>query len=271
MVTGFAESKEIMPYESVHKVVSDYNEAVKRISAGYELLYQAQKLAGNTAKYFYVLWDGYGRSGNSIDEETSQRVINSLKAKTWAGILEKTQARKFMTNRRYMEFEKALEKPEELPPINIETVQDFVQNLVDSAPDMLLEFVKETFNWLKPGKWAVKAYKTNAKSEYELQEKIIKSHVFDAWYSPPRLGYHSQQPMIAMDNAFHLLDGKGTAKNGSAAVTAIEEARLKGMQIAETDYFKFKWFKNGNCHIQFKRMDLVNKMNQVAGENILRP
>jgi len=33
----------------------------------------------------------------------------------------------------------------------------------------------------------------------------------------------------------------------------------------ETEYFKFKACKNGNLHLEFKRMDLVSKLNQLAG------
>lgn len=263
---GFAKTTELMPYESVYKCVANYEAAVKNIKAGYALIGEAQKLAGEFAKY----WGGlYGRgSSYDIDEYAMKAVLADLKAKTWAGILEKTQAQKFMTTKRYNDFQKALEKPDELPEITFETVRDFVENLVESAPDMILEFIKETFDWLKPGTW-MQEYKTNQKSEFEIGEKIIKSYVFDAWYSPPRLSYRAEQPMRAMDSAFHLMDGKGIP-NGSSAVAAFEAARANGMSEAETEYFKFKWYKNGNCHIQFKRMDLVAKMNQIAGENMLK-
>jgi hypothetical protein len=31
-----------------------------------------------------------------------------------------------------------------------------------------------------------------------------------------------------------------------------------------------KWYKNGNCHIEFKRMDLVAELNKRAGGNRLK-
>ena len=71
-----------------------------------------------------------------------------------------------------------------------------------------------------------------------------------------------------MDNAFHLIDGAGISKYPENAITAIENA-AKNQDFAETEYFRFQWYKNGNLHIKFKRMDLVNKINQIAGDRLL--
>ncbi|WP_459933881.1 DUF4942 domain-containing protein [Fundidesulfovibrio butyratiphilus] len=32
----------------------------------------------------------------------------------------------------------------------------------------------------------------------------------------------------------------------------------------ETSYFQCKWFKNGNLHIVFKRLDLLEKLNRIG-------
>ena len=257
----------IMRYQSITKIVADYTEAVKRIRAAYQLLGESQGLLKSLTKYPHVLPDNKTLYDNGKEVD---RILQGIKADSWRGILEKTQANKFMTQSRYDKFEKSLKEPASLPEITIETVKDFVDNLVDSAPDMLLEFIKETFDWLKPSNWSMN-YKTNQKSKYELDEKIIKPFMFQlSWNGEPKLSYYQEQSLRAMDSAFHLMDGRGTPKNGSSAFTAIKTAEQAEKREAETEYFHFKWFKNQNCHITFKRMDLVNKMNQIAGENILR-
>ncbi len=48
-------------------------------------------------------------------------------------------------------------------------------------------------------------------------------------------------------------------------VTKINEAVRDKKWEAETEYFKLKWYKVGTLHIEFKRMDLVAKMNALAG------
>uniref|UniRef100_A0A6M3ILZ6 DUF4942 domain-containing protein n=1 Tax=viral metagenome TaxID=1070528 RepID=A0A6M3ILZ6_9ZZZZ len=262
---------EIMPYETVNQIINNYNLAVNKIQTAYTLLGNAQTLLKSFMSYPHVMPNNKTLYDNGVREVKD--VLRKLKSDAWRGILEKTQAPKFMTATRYQEFERSLEKPEILPEITIESVRDFIDNLVMTAPNMLLEFIKETFNWLLPGCWN-KPYKTNEKSKYEIQEKIIKECVFsakDKYGFLPRLNYHSQQELRSMDAAFHLMDGKGIPKNGSAAYSAIKTAEQEKRMDAETEYFKFKWFNNGNCHIIFKRLDLVERMNQVAGENLLKP
>jgi hypothetical protein len=39
---------------------------------------------------------------------------------------------------------------------------------------------------------------------------------------------------------------------------------------AEIEYFKFRCFANRNLHLEFKRLDLVAKLNAVAGGMRLR-
>ena len=39
----------------------------------------------------------------------------------------------------------------------------------------------------------------------------------------------------------------------------------------QDDYFKFKWFRNGNLHIEFKREDLLTELNRVGGEGQVKP
>jgi len=227
-------SKEIMPHKTIYKIVADYSEAVKRVTAAYELLSQAEKLMKSITEYSYVLPDR-----RSLYDGDTVRVLNGLKSKAWEGILEKTQAHKIMTISRYQTFLKSLEKPNELPPINVETVSDFIKNLISSVPDMLLDFVKETFDWLHPGQWGVRQYKTNAKSKYELKSKIIKTYVFENGYeSNVHLNHRSKQPLSAMDNAFHLLDGKSIFKHESSLLSAILIATQEGKKSAETEYFK---------------------------------
>ena len=260
--------KTMVPYMPVYEIVNNYNIAVEKVKTAYGLLREAQNLLKSVSKYgCYVLPQGHGSlSGWDMDN-----VLKKIKADAWRGLFERTQAQKFMTTKRCQEFERSLEKPEALPEISVKSVQDFVDNLIKAAPDMLLEFITETFNWLKPGVWSIKKYKTNEKAKYELQEKVIKETIFEERYggiSNLKWGYGST--ITSMDAAFSLLDGQGIPKNGSSALSAIETACQNKKMQAENDYFKFKWFKNGNCHIIFKRLDLVQKMNKIAGDHLLK-
>ncbi len=49
---------------------------------------------------------------------------------------------------------------------------------------------------------------------------------------------------------------------------AIIEASRTG--TGETEYFKFKWHRNHNLHLEFKRLDLVEKLHAASGGMRLR-
>jgi len=261
---------DIIKHQNIYEIINSYEQAVKEIVAAYELLYRAEDRLKIFCVYPKVLpRDG----GGSLWDDTRKRVLNGIKSEAWQGILKKTRAVEFMTTKRYEKFQRDLEKPESLPDITFETVQRFIENILNSAPNMLLEFIKETFDWLRPGGWAVKEYKTNEKSKYELREKIIKSGVLEGRWSGGGcdLKYYYESNISAMDNAFSLMDGKGVSKGQATAITAIKAACQDNLMSAETEYFKFKWYQNGNLHLTFKRTDLVQKMNQIAGENLIKP
>ena len=262
------ETNDLVKYENVMSMVNKYKDAVKLVTAGYGALLKAQENMKALTDYPHVTPDSY-RYGR-LDERDLVDVLNRMKKDAWEGIFRKTQAQNFMTTSRYESFQKDLEEPEKLPDITCESIRAFIENLRNSAPDMLLDFIKETFDWLKPGGWSMKDYKTNQKSKYELDRKVIKPLMVHFWSGGAKINYHRTSNMKALDNAFSLLDGKGLTKPGVDSQAKIEMAAADGHTQTETDYFIFKWFKNQNMHIEFKRLDLLAKMNQIAGENLVK-
>jgi len=64
------------------------------------------------------------------------------------------------------------------------------------------------------------------------------------------------------------LDGNGTIKTHRGPLIDAIEATKDG--TGETEYFRFKCFRNRNLHLEFKTLDLVAKLNAVAGGMRLR-
>ena len=83
------------------------------------------------------------------------------------------------------------------------------------------------------------------------------------------MAHHREQNIRGIDNVFHALDGNGTVHtHRGPLVDAINQCGREGK--GETQYFKFKCFTNRNLHLEFKRLDLVAKLNQVAGGRRLK-
>lgn len=107
--------------------------------------------------------------------------------------------------------------------------------------------------------------KTN--NRWKLGKKVIIGYMVETGYREGwRLKYHNEGKLIALDNVFHLLDGRGPLKTHNGPLyDAIYASDGQG----ETDFFRFKCYRNNNLHLEFKRMDLVNKINKVADSHSL--
>jgi len=85
-----------------------------------------------------------------------------------------------------------------------------------------------------------------------------------------RISYWQEQKFIALENVFSALDGKGQICKSHKSAIANELEKTRAANV-ETPYFKVKCFGNGNMHIEFKRLDLLEKFNRIAGGKNLRP
>jgi len=193
-----------------------------------------------------------------------QNTLTILKQSTWRFIIDKCNVREYLSSSRALELELQL-REDQLPEIEIETVGEFISNLAAGAPDLLMEFISEIFNLLRPPN---SKYKTN--TEYEIKEKAILNYIIDNNYGFITLSYSGRRNLTSLDNCFHLLDGKGVAKYPDDAVTIMNSAIGDKKWECETEYFAFRWYKKGSLHIRFKRLDLVRRLNKLAGGNSLK-
>ena len=272
------DKKEVAKFVPVHKMVKDYEDGLGLLVEGYAAIDAAYDK-------FKTLLNGAGvgpkvlpdRGYYSRPKEEIDGIVKTLKKDAWHNIVTKTNVKSFTTHKRNEAMMKDLEDPDKLPAVTVDNIKKFVDNLHGSAPELILEFIKETFEWLKPGCWN-DGLKTNAKNKYELHDKAIKHSMIESNYSGGyrvRYGYYGHGGDVslhAMHNAFSLADGKGVSTYPGDSVTLINDVGRDGsVTKAENEYFEFKWFKNGNLHIKFKRMDLVAKINQIAGGGMLKP
>ena len=139
---------------------------------------------------------------------------------------------------------------------------------------MFEEALREVFNWLRPRggtRWE-RQYKTNEKSLLVLDEKLVLPGIVGRGYGASRwrLSDYSQPRMLALENVFSMLDGKGgIAKTYRGAVS--DAIGTTTDNTFDTTDLRGRVFANGNMHVWFKRMDLVRALNRRAGGMNLRP
>lgn len=262
-----------IPRTTLTEMAAAYRQAEQDIRAAFAMLVSAEKnlqAAFNTDTCRFRIID----RNNTEDFEHPDRTMHRLKHAAWRVLVDKMGIRSAMSIKRAKELDEQLdEKPatwgqpakDPLPEITEANILAMMETTFDQLPAMMAEAVREVYDWLRPRRGFGDAYKTNQKSAWALDRKVIKEWVVAPGYgkNPFQVSYTMRQTVTALDNVFHMLDGKGVVKSHYGPLTDAIAASPDG--AGETDYFKFKACKNRNLHIEFKRADLVDRFNAVAG------
>jgi len=210
-----------------------------------------------------------GHYRSSFDQP--DQAIDLLKRQTWRALVERLEMRRMCSVERWKEIQEALDKGD-LPAITEESVAGWAQGYLDQLPKMLEESVREAFEFLRPHRDDLKRLKTN--SEMEIPPKVIVPWVgrHGCWsITPFEISHYYEQHALAVERVFQALDGRGSIATSywSELHGAVKAAGKDGR--GETTWFRFRACKNGNLHLEFKRIDLLRRFNEVAGGARFRP
>jgi hypothetical protein len=256
---------------TIEELVLEYEAAETAIRVGFSTVQAALDrlnaivaMNGNAVR----IRDRHHR-GQSIDFDNADFHVREIRRDVWRALVERMQLRQGMSIAAWEKLDSDLEKGDPAP-INAETVRGVVAGFRSDLPEMLKDAVKEVFNWLRP---PGSGYKTN--TEFELGERVVLTYMLEApSYGGWQVNYRHGQHLIALENVFAMMDGKLPAtseKYFGELGSAIRDCQRGAPCVGATDLFSFKGFKNGNLHLKFLRMDLVKKLNAVAGGARLKP
>jgi hypothetical protein len=250
--------------KTVEELVREWNLAVHLLNTGLETLAQAEA--------HFRAFDGPGshfdlclftHSEYTLDFD---RKIKRLKAAAWRYLVDRIELKKMASVKRASEIDRQINDGTDLPDITMENLFGWLESLNRQAAEFLKEAIIEVFEFLRPPSLH---YKTN--SGFKVGKRVILcNRVEKAWTGTKfRVNYHYENQLRALDNVFHMLDGKPLSayRNGDLINAILESGRGTG----ETEYFRFKAFINTNLHLEFKRMDLVQRLNEVGGNGLPMP
>jgi hypothetical protein len=262
---------ELIQRDTVAQLIENYQIAVADITTAYTLLHAAKNRLnasfgmGQRIHSFDVLPHGY-HHGATLANDSLEQVMAQIKLDAWRVLMERLELRKLLSIARREELDKQLSDGKGLPDITLENVWGMFESAVSNGDRYMEEAVLEVFEFLRPPS---SKFKTN--SEFEVGKRVVLK-----WYVEPNYSktgftvrYSYDARITALDNAFLRLDGKGVVSTYHGPThDAIKQAGRDG--VCETDYFKLRCCLNGNLHLEFKRLDLVQRLNAIAGGARLR-
>ena len=260
--------KEIIKPKTITEMVEIYSEAIKTIQAGYALLNKAQEMLN--AGFSREVYHSFSVLENTYDNplSASEKVVSKMKRNAWKVFIDMLGIKKILSAKRVDELDKKLEKWDQMPEITSENVFNTMQSMFEQSKEFLQQAVMETYEFLRPAanRWETSGLKTNQKNaRFEIGERIILPGLTESGYGAQkfRVNHYHEKNLIALDRVFFALDGCGIPTGyRSPLVDSINSSEIG---VGETDYFKYKCHKNQRLHLQFKRMDIVAKINAIAG------
>lgn len=190
------------------------------------------------------------------------KCMDKIKSNAWGYLLERSGVFEFCSIKQRDEISNQMKDEKSLPDFTLDNIQSWFESYALNVDKLFEDSIREIFNWLKP--WRHDTFKTNNKEI--IGRKVIKDWMFEnVWDEKMSLNYSQDKYVQALDNVFHLMDGKGVAKYPGNLLTAIKDACRENIRSCETEYFTVKWYKKGTLHLEFKRVDLLDKVNAKAG------
>src|SRR5262249_11156685 len=135
--------------------------------------------------------------------QTLEKVQAYQAKNAWRYLLRQTGLMAYMTERRQKELQEQIEKGD-LPCLTVENVLSTLQGLHGQLGSLLLESVREVFEWLRPSEraWAGQ-YKTNKKFHVGYKV-IITAAVGSHWRGEWHLDYYREANFRSLGNVLSL-------------------------------------------------------------------
>ncbi len=240
---------------TLNNLIAARDEAIRLHTDARRLNAMAEKLLGKVGSYLMPrgaqFYEDIGRAKAQMD------------ASFWRRAFDLTGFKQLMDAEAVADFERSLTpKPPEFTDANIRAT--FI-DLHQRSGEMFRRGIVNVFRYLSDD------YKTNSREPFRIGRKVVMGWMVGPSFNRGlqiRIGSGSK--LDDVDRVMQTLDGKPFQPR--ALEYAINAALEKG-EVYECAGYRAKGFKNGNLHLEFKRADLLDGLNdQIAlyyGENVL--
>lgn len=267
-------------HETMHKalalpattgdIVRAYKTVCAEIRQGFAALARAEEAMemvfnGSGHARVHIVGCHQGHNWSEVDEACYQ-----VRVATWGALIDRLGLRNIVSIAAWNQLEKDLKDQQnrwngsryEWPEITEEAIENFVTSTAKGMDAAWEEAVREVFDWLRPRKWD-HDYRSNHVER--IGPRVVVPHMVSlAFYGVLHIRYDQDVRLAALERVLSGLAGEGKTQtlHKSRVATAMEVDKVRA---GETPWFTWRAFKNGNLHLAFTRLDLIEKMNAIAG------
>lgn len=260
------EHSEVICSTSVARIVAGRDSALKQIE---QLIHQLSDISSLTSSI------GGGTAGEwamrqgsrydswlmEVPDKAIKLITRNIDRSIWRDLMMKSGMLALMDAEAREQWYKNLEEGD-LPAINEDNILSTFEQLHLNKQDVFERGVINVFRGLS---WE---YKTNIPCMFG--KKIIVNNLVthNRWGFSLSWGWRRDQ-LVDLERMLYLLDGKPVPDNrGDISVRLMEYIRDNPRQQSyEDELFGIRYFQKGTAHVIFKRLDLVEKMNDIVAKH----
>lgn len=257
---------EVICSTSVERIVAGRDSALIRIE---QLIHQLSDISSLTSSI------GGGSAGEwamrqgsrydcwlmEVPDKAIKLITRNIDRSIWRDLMMKSGMLALMDAEAREQWYKNLEEGD-LPAINEDNILSTFEQLHLNKQDVFERGVINVFRGLS---WE---YKTNSPCMFG--KKIIVNNLVthNRWGFSLSWGWRRDQ-LVDLERMLYLLDGKPVPDNrGDISVRLMEYIRDNPRQQSyEDELFGIRYFQKGTAHVIFKRLDLVEKMNDIVAKH----
>ncbi|WP_313473185.1 DUF4942 domain-containing protein [Rouxiella badensis] len=260
------EHNELILSTCIERVVTGRDSALKQIEQLIEQLDAISRLTseigGGTAQ------DWSMKSGHRYDSWLTEKADKAMPAVTrnidssiWRDLMLKSGMIALMDAQARDQWHKNLEEGD-LPAINEVNILSTFEQLHQNRMDV---FERGIINVFKGLSWD---YKTNSPCSFGKKIIINNLVTHNRWGFNLNWGWRRDQ-LADLERMLFLLDGKPIPDNRSDITTQLM-AHIRDnpdKDVYEDDFFRIRYFQKGTAHLTFKRLELVERMNDIIAKH----
>jgi hypothetical protein len=272
---------DLVPSVSIDNLVNQRAAVMERINSAIDLIREASKIAraSHVGMPRIVISTSYGRGsgerdlagsylhprrdGSTMhhepgpDPDVAKMVRAGVDAAAWQYLMHESGLRTLMDASAREKWDKAISAGD-IPELTSANVRSTFRMLHDSRGEMFERGVIACFKSLA---WD---YKTNLPQKFG--KRIVVTYLTGSG------SYSRCDSMDDLVRVLCVLDGKPEPDHRQGVNSQLQAASFntwtgRKTGVLETEYLSIRTFKNCNGHITFKRLDLVDKMNQIIAKH----
>ncbi|MTD41162.1 DUF4942 domain-containing protein [Erwinia sp. CPCC 100877] len=260
------EHNELILSTSIERVVTGRDTALKQIE---QLIQQLDAISGLTSEIGGgTAQDWAMKPGHRYDSWLTEKADKAMPAVTrnidssiWRDLMLRSGMMALMDAQARDQWHKSLEEGD-LPAISEANILSTFEQLHLNKMEV---FERGIINVFKGLSWD---YKTNSPCSFG--KKIIINNLVshNRWGFSLNWGWRRDQ-LADLERMLFLLSGKSIPDNRSDITTRLM-AHIRDnpdKDVYEDEFFRIRYFQKGTAHLTFKRLDLVERMNDIIAKH----